>query len=310
MHGNALLAWDYYEAAELIGEFLHDITEEQQPHVDDLLHGGHWKKALYGIAPQDINYKTGNALQSILSHFTIDPRMKVLLMVEGASEVEYIRVWCEEQGIDLKVFGVEVFDMNGTPNDRNLHLQQVMRNAHEADAAVVVVMDDENGAANKLQNWRAQNFIRRIFTMSDLTGLNHPIGGMLWEATHGKPCFEEANFSPDELILAFGDYLESYPQFKNSSVDRDQLKADVKLEYKNLNHKILWLEAMNLIVKKSPIRQSKVDKPKFALCLAHRFAKTDRPIHRLINHIMNCAILSGAYGPADPDGGYGRPHDE
>ncbi len=89
LRGDALFAWDYYNAAEMIGDFLHDATGEPEPHVDDLLHGGHWKKKIYGFAAEDINYKTGNALNNILARFTINPRMKVLLMLEGDSEVEY-----------------------------------------------------------------------------------------------------------------------------------------------------------------------------------------------------------------------------
>lgn len=309
LRGDALFAWDYYEAAEIIGEFLHDATGEPQPHVDNLQHGGKWKKGIYGIEPEEINYKTGNALKFVLARFTIDPRLKVLLIVEGESEMEYIRVWCEEQSTDLSTLGIRLFNTHGIPGGDDQRIRQVIEAAHEEDAAVVLVMDDENNAREKLQNWLDKGLIRRIFTMSDLNGPNHPIGGMLWE-----PCFEEANFSPDELILALADFLDSHPKLKGPD-DHALLKAEVEKAYSDLvreaggnsKTKPSWFNAMKRAGWRLRFTLHDHDKPEIAASLARQFGNTDRPIHRLLGHVQGCAILSNAYGRADPNGGYGRP---
>ncbi len=301
LHGNALLAWDYYEAAEIIGDFLGEATGEAQPHVDDLLHGGHWKKSLYGVAAQDIDYKSGNALKNILAHYTIDPRLKVLLLVEGESEIQYIQTWCDQHGLDLSLFGIRLFNLRSVDALKAEHVKQIVRAARQDSAAVVVVVDDEHKSLDELQNWVTEGLIRRIFSSSDLQGPNHPVGGMVW-----TPCFEDANFPElDDLLLGWSDFIQAHP--KNFIVDLPLMKLEVqKARAAATAQKPCdsWIKAMELSVR---TLHYPFKKPEIARCLALRFGDTERPLHRLINHAIGCAVLSTNYGPTDAHGGYGGP---
>jgi len=68
LKGNALLAQDYYEIADMIGNFLTDLTGEKQLDSDDLFDGRHgsWKKDWYG---REVNYKSREVLQKVLTEY-------------------------------------------------------------------------------------------------------------------------------------------------------------------------------------------------------------------------------------------------
>ncbi len=293
-NGEALLAWDYYEVAEMLGRFLEDSTDERQPHVDDLVSGvaGDWKKTIYGVAPEEFDYNKGNALPGILRHFGLDPRIKVLFVVEGESEVQFIERWCEQQGIDLRAFGIRLIPLGGIPELKNRRTRQYLQDARNEDAPTIIAVDDDQDAPKHLNEWVQDRLIERVFEVSELNNPQAvPIGGMLW-----KPCFEDANFTFEELLEAWVATINA-KQSKRAP-DEDRLRADVEAVH-NSQTDVTWIKSMDEVRKQLRLPFSK---PEIARELADRFSNSNKPIILLLQKVIQLGsrARTARYRPAQP----------
>lgn len=292
----ALLAWDYYEVAEMLGRFLEDLTGERQPHVDDLVSwpGGEWKKNVYGVAPEEFDYNKGNALPGILRHFGLDPRIKVLFIVEGESEVAFIERWCEQQGIDLRVFGIRLVFLGGDEL-RSRRTPQHLQHARNEGAITVIAIDEEGEQsyrAQQLKEWVEERLIDKVFDMSELNNPQAvPIGGMLW-----KPCFEDANFTFEELLDAWIATINA-KQSKRAP-DKERLRAEVEAVH-NSQTGVTWIKSMDEVRRQLRLPFSK---PEIARELADRFSDSNKPIILLLQKVIQPGLRArtAQYRPAQP----------
>ena len=321
LKAKALLPWDYYEVAEMLGQFVEAISGEKQPHVDDLSWHNGWKKNRYGFLPEDFDYDTGNTLPNILRVFGLDPRVKVLLVVEGESEIAYIKTWLARKGIPINVSGQEIsihirehgiliVALQGNPKLDNDIVKQYVRDAHNQDACVCVIMDkeiDKQQIVKKhLNDWLKEGLIERIFDAAELTDLSKwPIGGMLWE-----PCFEDANFDLEEIMDAWkanlyakqGDRVD-IPRLEKSL---ESARADYSLNKSKTN--LAAIEAVKYAASWYADNEAKKDKAvlfhkqSIARELAERFADADKPINLLLKKILRLAELTHTfrYEPKNP----------
>jgi len=277
--GEALLAWDYYEVAEMLGRFLEDLAGERQPHVDDLVSGvgREWKKIIYGVAPEEFDYNKGNALPGILRHFGLDPRIKVLFVVEGESEVAFIERWCERKGIDLHAFGIRLVLLGGKEL-KSRRTRQYLQDAREEGAPAIIAVDEELEAAKQLEAWVQEGLIDRVFEMSELNNPQVvPIGGMLW-----KPCFEDANFIFEELLEAWVATINARQGKRTVTIDKEKLRSAVE-SVRNSQTGMTWIKSMDEVRKKLCHPFSK---PEIARELADRFSDSNKPIILLLQKVI------------------------
>lgn len=307
LKAKALLPWDYYEVAEMLGQFVEAISGEKQPHVDDLSWHNGWKKNRYGFLPEDFDYDIGNVLPNILRVFGLDPRVKVLFVVEGESEIAYIKSWLTKKGIQINIndratsihirdYGILVVALQSNLRLDNEIIKQYVRDAHNQAACVCVVMDQEVDkekiVSKYLGIWLEEGLIERVFDANELMDPNKlPIGGMLWE-----PCFEDANFDIEEIIIAWRATVEAK---QGITIDESKLElalASARKDYSSKENKDLTAMkaveyAANWYVKEVH-RKEKLGlfhKPSIARELADRFANTDKPINILLEKILRLA---------------------
>ena len=300
----ARLAWDYYELAEMMGWFLSDATGEVQPQTDDLTRGGTWKRRFYGIASEDIDYDSANVLRRILQDLTLDITPHLLLIVEGESEAAFINEWSEQNSIDFDLLGVQIMILDGIPDLNAKRTRNAVIEARKMGMGVIVVVDHELAAEKRLQKWVSEGLLPRIFDVSALDGPNPPWGGLIW-----KPCFEDANFSLDELLAAWKALIATQkPEFIFDTVHVrkrvEETKACPPLD-KNGKAQLCdsWIRAMELANRGLRLPW---DKPALARNLATLYGERDMPITSLLFQCQNFAVKALHYGPPHPSGGFGH----
>lgn len=308
LEGNALLAWDYYEAAEIIGWFLADATGEEQAATDDLTHSsGDWKKRFYGIDANKIDFDQGNILRRLLLDYSLDPVYKLLFIVEGESEAEFITSWCEIAGLDLELIGVRLLILEGLPGLNSKTTHQAVEQAKKDKAGIILVVDDDNmNTSAKVDEWVEKGLLDRRLEVSDLERPNRLLGGLVW-----APCFEEVNFTLDQLLNAWMQLIDEYHAEKGS--DRLITKEEILVHVENIRTNPpdikgrpqgcnSWISAMLVVQRRLHLP---LTKPALAKHLARLYWKENIPITQLIHKCCEIATLATNYGPPRPDGGFG-----
>ena len=278
----ALLAWVYYEAIEVLDLFLTDITGHRQPHADELTINNRWKQNWYGIASEDFDYTWGNALPNVLRVFGLDPRRRVLLVVEGQSEEEFIKTWCKRHGLKLDSLRIRIVSLKTTQNTKNPFVTQFLEDANNDGATVVVVIDDENEVREQIENWVSSGLVKRIFDISELRDPERrPSGALIWRN------FEEANFTPDELISAWLNTTKQKRSGQSSTYLKqiaDEIRSDIAREPDRNPIKVIEETA-----KRNRLYFSKVQ---IAKDLATHCDDVNKPIMILIRNIIEYSNIN------------------
>lgn len=309
LKNEALLPWFYYGIADMLGRFLEDVTGQKQPHVDDLSWPNEWKKRVYGFAPQQFDYAARNALPNILRVFGIDPRIKVLFIVEGQSEIAFVKRWCERNGIHLepsretgsqasiylREYGIDILMLQGVSALKNPLIRHYARRSLDEGACIVMAVDAENDAADQLMEWKEkEGLIDDVFGIERLADAERrPLGGLLWD-----PCFEETNFTFDELLDAWmvtarsksGDPVSE--QWLHDTADLASRSYCAENKSGMTAIKLIERIVEGEIHTGRLSRRERVnlfDKPRIAEALAERYWDTDRPIIRLLDQLLDIA---------------------
>ena len=314
LEGKALLAWDYYEAAELIGWFLRDATGENQGATDDLgRSNGWWKKRDFGIEAHEIDFDAGNILNRLLHDYALNPIYKLLWIVEGESEAQFISTWCEIEGWNLDLIGIRLLILDGIPGLKAKSTRQAIAQAQRDQAGVLVVVDDELDAQKVINQWVQNGWIARRLSLEDWKTNPLP-GGLVW-----SPCFEDANFTLDQLLETFLVFVAQNNQQTGASrtVDwatlretTEKLRQNPPLDKKTGQPKACdsWITALTWAARQLHLPQ--LDKPQLAHLLASRYGREDIPIVQLLYGCRHIAELATNYGPPRPDGGFGFDYSE
>ena len=283
LKNEVLLAWDYYEVVEMLRQFLTDLTGAYQPGVDDLvaLGNSNWKKRVYGIAAEQIDFYRGNALPGLLRQFGLDPRIKVLFVVEGDSEMAFVERWCERKGIDLNYLAVRQVTLDGVSGLKNRRVRQYLHDALADGACTILAVDEEQDAAEVLQQLVQENLIERVFDVADLRRQDRlAIGAILW-----KPCFEDANFTFDELLEAWLNVIDASQS--DPMVDGERLRQEVRERYDSRGKSAI--KSIEEVAAHSHPHLP-FSKKAIARSLADRFADFNRPIVLLLQNVAQLAL--------------------
>ncbi len=295
LRGKALIACDYYEIADILGGFLQELTGNRQPNTDAIFSNTFWQEQLYGIPYDQIDFKTGNILPQVVRHYGLDLRIKVLLLVEGPTEREFILTWCQKRGFSLEAAGIRLMSLDGVGDLAN-RAEEIVHNAIAEESAIVLCVDDEGDALNNLNRWKNSGLIEDIYDVSQLASQMTPVGALLW-----RPCFEDANFSLDELVDAWimvsheHHFTQTGKEWDKSIVDRNMIKQiveKVKLEKCCPS----WIKAMEITNKERRVQfPYSFYKPAIGRHLAAKFAQEDRPVIVWLEKIFQFAFLTNVY---------------
>lgn len=198
LRDTARLVWDYYEAAELIGLFLADVTDEPQPHLDDLVVGADFKKGLYGVPADEVDYRKGNILRPMLRRLGVDPRPRVLWVVEGESELAFLEAYERHVDWTFQEDGVKLVPLRGLNRPRDSAIFEYIRQVKEWQAGLLVTVDRDAGVEDLARALQAQDLCDREYSVEDLDGDHYVRGLFVWPTN-----FEDSNFSMEIIFEAW-----------------------------------------------------------------------------------------------------------
>ena len=219
--GETRMAWDYYETAEILGRFLHDLTGESQPGVDDVWGGGELKERFYGIPAEEIDYTKRNVLAALTRRLGIDVRPRVLWLTEGETEVAFIEGYCQALGIDMESQGVECDHISGINHAKDPILISRLKQAIKSGTAIVVTIDDEAGVDNieRLLRQLSGSNMRR--DLADLDTEAAVFGLYVWPTN-----FENENFATEQLFDAWFAIVRENVVQEDCPIRPDELRTE------------------------------------------------------------------------------------
>jgi len=218
LRGAARLAWDYYEAAELLGLFLGDLTGQKQPQVDDLLDGGHFKQRDWGLTAAEIDYASHRTRAAAARYFGVDAQARVLWFVEGQTEEAFVTAYCELESISLEDEGIELLVLGGVNRsatggiDRDPLLKAFLRRARRRAGGLLVTVDAGDAGVDDLVRALTTDredepaLITDVITVAnaDAPACERLTGSPLGRAVvKWSPTFEDANFDAHLLLDAW-----------------------------------------------------------------------------------------------------------
>jgi hypothetical protein len=192
----------FYE--DLTGEGVHLFDES--PEDMDSLYGGE------GVTQDNLEY-----LEYLANEYHLNPRPKLILVVEGSGEEEQFPRLAEEVfGISFPKAEIEVRNLNGIGNftgdkkkDKYGALEKFIDFNHDRQTIVFVVLDDEGGAVavkQKLINKDSEYHKKRKVTRDEYISI--------WNGS-----IEFANFSNGEIADALTEMCEKEYTFQPSEIE-------------------------------------------------------------------------------------------
>ncbi|MEW6715159.1 MAG: hypothetical protein AB1306_08740, partial [Nitrospirota bacterium] len=225
LKGNALLAQSIYSMEHMIRLFYKELTGEILfPPDEDFS----WKKDDFygeGVTDNDLQY-----LEFLTNEFHLNPKPKLILIVEGNGEAEQVPRLSEELfGYSFPKLGIEVVNAIGVAGftgrkkvDRYGALEKFIDYYHNRQTIVFVVLDNEGRAEkvkNKLIKARSKYHKKRFVTKPEYIHL--------WE----RKTIEFENFSLDEIADAMskinkGEYVFTPVDIENCQQASKEKESD------------------------------------------------------------------------------------
>jgi len=185
--------------------------------------------------------------------------------------------------------------LQGVSALKNSLIRHYARRSLDEGACIVMAVDAENDAADQLMEWKEkEGLIDDVFGIERLADAERrPLGGLLWD-----PCFEEANFTFDELLDAWmvtarsksGDPVSE--QWLHDTADLASRSYGAENKSGMTAIKLIERIVEDEIHTGRLNRRERVnlfDKPRIAEALAERYWATDRPIIRLLDQLLDIA---------------------
>ena len=224
LRGNARLAHDFYEMAEMIRTFLKDAYGRSVPREDEYRAGPYrdWQRKRYGL--EDSRLGDRLSLKRLAQDFGLDGSLKGLWFVEGETEMEFFTRLALGFGYDLNALGIKLMNLGGTGRIERIRkvardrlkdqkdVEQFARALRDEEVFTFLTIDDDPGVKESLEPLEVQ----ALFTASTV----------VWEGD-----FEKGNFSVDELI-------EAACSMQNAEIgesDRVRLREDIESERENMD---------------------------------------------------------------------------
>ncbi|MBI4527368.1 MAG: hypothetical protein HY695_26535 [Deltaproteobacteria bacterium] len=200
LKGKALLAQWFYAMEKMLRLFYEDLTDHKLPPPDDDYH--RWKERYYG---QGVPERELEFLEYLANEYHLNPRPRVILVVEGESEFDQIpRIADELLGYPLERVGIRlellrgITEFTGGKADykRGGRLARFIDYHHQLQTIVYVILDNEGKSQKVKERLIAARSkypqSRRHITKEDYV--------FLWERN-----FEFDNFSDSEIASALSE---------------------------------------------------------------------------------------------------------
>ena len=116
LKGKALLAQDFYIISDMLALLLKDLTDEKQLEtgsISDTMQG-RGKEGAYG---KELNYVDRDILIMFLREYGINPRPRLVLIVEGYTEGIAFPIIANAMGIPLESYDIQIINIRGVDKD-------------------------------------------------------------------------------------------------------------------------------------------------------------------------------------------------
>lgn len=285
LKGNALLAQDFNEIAQILVLFLKDLGSDllqkgisEIPDWFDLSPRDkgsklpHWKERKYG---KEILNNPYQMLEFLCNEFGINPKPKAIIFTEG-EEWEAIKKLYEFYGYDPNLLGIEFKPLNGKfgmlrvkgqrrAADNTVAWKFLVEYLHEKQTLVYFLVDNEN---NNLEVARRLLKQKRTFRFYNLT-LTIPSQDRLiiWGRRKRNSSFEEANFTNADIAKAINKKVRNkitsndVESIRKDSFRKQGLIAAIESKFKiKLNKPQLDIELVMTLIEKRKARPNSKQK--------------------------------------------------
>jgi hypothetical protein len=112
LKGKALLAQDFYLISDMLALLLEDLTGEKQLEtgsLDDTMRG----RGKARVYDKELNYADRDVLIKLLREYGINPRPRLVLIVEGYTEEVAFPIIANAMGIPLERYGIQIINIQG-----------------------------------------------------------------------------------------------------------------------------------------------------------------------------------------------------
>ena len=221
LKGKALLAQTLYSMEQMLRLFYEELTDNKLHPPDE---SPSWKKDKFygeGVTENELQY-----LEFLANKYHLNPRPKLVLVVEGNGEAEEFPRLAEELfGYSFPRLGIEVVNIQGVGGftgkrgvDRYGALERFIDDYHYRQTIVFVVLDKEGRAPKireRLIRVRSKYYLKRTVTKDEYIHL--------WDKN-----IEYDNFSHDEIARAMTELCEGRYLFKAGEITDCQKRFAAK----------------------------------------------------------------------------------
>jgi chorismate mutase len=192
----ALLAQTLYSMEMMLRLFYKEFTGKDLSEEKGINYK--WKERVYGEGVLDSNMVF---LEYLTNEFHLNPRPKLILIVEGRSEYEQIPRLAKEIGYSFDSLGIRIELLEGIGNFTSGKVDRFIDHYHNLQTIVYLILDNENNAVqfkNKILKMKSRYpKSNRYLTNEDYI--------FIWDT-----CFEFDNFSDVEIANALSFLLQGF----------------------------------------------------------------------------------------------------
>jgi len=212
LKGDALFAQTLYSMEHMLRLFYKDITGDELLPPDESSYFDKKKYYGEGIIEDELKY-----LEFIANQYNLNPRPKLILVVEGeGEEQQFPRLSKELLNITFPVLGIEIVNLAGVGNftgkkgmDKYGALEKFIDYYHSQQTIIFVILDNEGRVQKikqKLVNAQSKFCPKRYITKEDYI--------YIWDKS-----VEFDNFSPSELASAMTELSEKRYVFSSAEIE-------------------------------------------------------------------------------------------
>ena len=231
LKGKALLAQDFYLISDMLALLLEDLTGEKQLEtgsLDDTMRG----RGKAGVYDKELNYVDRDVLIKLLREYGINPRPRLVLIVEGDTEEVAFPIIANSMGIPLERYDIQIINIRGVdkhPRELIVHhstpdIYQMDKEyyIHPEGTKVFLIFDKEGNKGSWIEkfiknpNKEIEGMMadvlrsikqkkKDISAETDAIFHEHTVKYKIWDNS-----FEYDNFSDDELSRELNRYGEKY----------------------------------------------------------------------------------------------------
>jgi hypothetical protein len=161
LRGEALLAQDYYDIADILGYFLEDLTGQRQVPTPDMwdARGTEIQVSLYGAPLMSRDRK---ALTRYLGAFGLVPQARAALLTEGETEARFFPRLCKEiLGVPLEEAGIWHHPLRGANMVRSKALRRLLGHLKWDGTLVHVIVDNDPEVSSQIDDLVREGLVRR-----------------------------------------------------------------------------------------------------------------------------------------------------